>query len=83
MTEPIEGLPIEGLPIDVGKVGSCRIRVVTTADGKKHFESDCLDKKARDELTAIFEEEAILRINPKVILEDEPKPDTRLNPTES
>jgi len=72
----------------IGSVGKCRIRVVTTADGKKHFESDCLDKKARDELAAIFEEEAILRINPKVVLEEPapepaPEPDPRLNPTES
>ena len=79
----------------IGKVGGCKIRVVTAADGKKHFESDCLDKKARDELAAIFEEEAILRINPKVVLEEtppvepapepvvEPAPDPRLNPTES
>ncbi len=89
MTEP-ETIEHKGQVI--GKVGGCQIRVVTTADGKKHFESDCLDKKARDELAAIFEEEAILRINPKVVLEEpalepvtEPvtEPDPRLNPTES
>ncbi|MBA7684438.1 hypothetical protein ES703_92833 [subsurface metagenome] len=76
---------------DKGKVISsftilkCKTEVVETPDGKRHFESDCLDKKAREELAAIFEEEAILRINPKVILEPEPEPepDTRLNPTES
>jgi len=48
---------------------------------------DCQSKEARDEVAAILEEEAILRVNPKVILDDtpvvEPKPDTRLNPTES
>ncbi|MBA7684435.1 hypothetical protein ES703_92830 [subsurface metagenome] len=77
---------------DKGKVISsftilkCKTEVVETPDGKRHFESDCLDKKAREELAAIFEEEAILRINPKVVLEEpapEPEPDTRLNPTES
>jgi len=56
----------------VGKVLGCEIRVVTTADGKKHFESECLDNKARDELAAVFEEEAILRINPKMVLDDTP-----------
>jgi len=78
MTEPT---PLESLPIQIGKIGGCQLRVITTADGKKHFESDCLDKKARDELAAIFDEEAILRVNPKVKLEE--TPDTRLNPTES
>lgn len=78
---------------DKGKVISsftilkCKTEVIETPDGKRHFESACLDKKARDELAAIFDEEAVLRVNPKVILEDTPPvaaaPDTRLNPTES
>ena len=78
----------------VGKVGGCQIIVSTTPDGKKHFEATCLSKEARDELAAIFEQEAILRVNPKAVLEEpapepapepvtEPGPDTRLNPTES
>jgi hypothetical protein len=54
----------------VGKVCGCNLYVTTTADGKKHFESECLSKEARDELNAIFEQEAILRVNPKVILEE-------------
>jgi len=54
----------------VGKVLGCQIRVVTTADGKKHFESDCLSKKARDDLMAVFEEEAVLRVTPKAFLEE-------------
>lgn len=63
---------------DKGKVISsftilkCKTEVVETPDGKRHFESDCLDKKARDEFAAIFGEEAVLRINPKVLLEDTP-----------
>jgi len=63
---------------DKGKVISsftilkCKTDVIETPDGKRHFESDCLDKEARDKLAAIFEEEAILRINPKVILEEPP-----------
>jgi len=56
----------------IGKVLGCNLYVHTTADGKKHFESECLDKKARDELNAVFEEEAILRINPKAILAETP-----------
>lgn len=61
---------------DKGKVISsftilkCKTDVIETPDGKRHFESDCLDKKARDEFASIFEQEAILRVNPKVILEE-------------
>jgi len=50
----------------------CKGKVVTTEDGKKHLELECLSKQAREELAAILEEEAILRINPKVVLEDNP-----------
>ena len=90
MTEELEPT---GEREDKGKVISsftilkCKTEVIETPDGKRHFESACLDKKARDELAAIFEEEAILRVNPKVVLEEpapEPAvPDPRLNPTES
>ena len=73
MTEP-ESLEHKGEI--VGKVLGCEIRIVTTADGKKHFESDCLSKEARDKLAAVFEEEAILRVNPKVILEEPEIPPT-------
>ncbi len=59
----------------VGKVAGCEIVVTTTPDGKKHFEATCQDKEARNDLAAIFEEEAILRVNPKIILE-EPTPTT-------
>jgi len=54
----------------VGKVGGCQIIVTLDDKGKKHFEATCASKEARDELVAIFEEEAILRVNPKVILDD-------------
>ncbi len=67
MTEP-ESVEYKGEV--VGKVAGCQIVVTTTPDGKKHFEATCQSKEARDELAAIFEEEAILRINPKVILEE-------------
>jgi len=50
----------------------CKTDVVETPDGKRHFESDCLDKKARDYFSSCFEEEAILRVNPKMVLEDAP-----------
>ena len=84
MTEP-ETIEYKGEL--VGKVCGCNLYVKKDAEGKAHFESECLSKAARDELNAVFEEEAILRVNPKVILaeliEPEPAPDTRLNPTES
>lgn len=67
MTEP-ETIDYKGEV--VGKVLGCEIRIVTAADGKKHFESDCLSKEARDELAAVFEEEAVLRITPKAFLEE-------------
>jgi len=48
--------------------------VVTTEDGKKHFEIECKSKADREEVATIFEEEAILRVNPKMVLE-EPAPE--------
>ncbi len=74
----------EKLPIAF-QFGRCKATVVTAQDGKRHIELDCKSKEARDEAAAVFEEEVILRVNPKVILEDEPpvEPDTRLNPIES
>ena len=65
MTEP-ETIEYKGQL--VGKVCGCNLYVKTDADGKRHFESDCLDKKARDELNEVFEQEAILRINPKSVM---------------
>ncbi len=53
-------------------VCGCKLEVVTDPEGKKHFEATCLSKEARDELASIFEQEAILRVNPKVILEETP-----------
>ncbi|MBA7546449.1 hypothetical protein ES705_38841 [subsurface metagenome] len=85
MTEelkPVEEREDKGKVIASFTILKCKTDVIETPDGKKHFESDCLDKKARDYFSSVFEEEVILRINPKVILE-EPKPDTKLNPTES
>ncbi|MBA7551381.1 hypothetical protein ES705_43921 [subsurface metagenome] len=48
----------------------CRGTVVTTADGKKHLELECKSKADREQVAAIFEEEVVLRVNPKVILVD-------------
>ena len=53
-------------------VCGCKGTVVTTADGKKHFEIECKSKADREVVAALFEEEAILRVNPKVVLENEP-----------
>jgi len=61
-------------------VCGCKGIVVTTEDGKKHFEIECKSKKDRDEVASVFEEEAILRINPKVILEDSPVPEPPVEP---
>jgi len=52
----------------------CRGSIVTTEDGKRHVELECKTKSDRDEAAAIFEEEIILRVNPKVVLE-EPAPE--------
>lgn len=79
MTEelkPIEERGDKGKVIASFTILKCKTDVIETPDGKKHFESDCLDKKARDYFSSCFEEEAILRINPKVTLEE-------IKPTES
>jgi len=80
MTEP-DTIEYKGKII--GKVGSCVLISVPTPDGKEHLEATCKSKEAREHLAAILEQESILRVNPKVILEDipevlvkpEPKPD--------
>jgi len=59
----------------IGSVGGCQLKVTTTPDGKTHFEATCLSKEARDKLTAIFEEEAVLRVQPLVKPEPEPEPE--------
>ena len=74
---------------DKGKVISsftilkCKTEVIETPDGKRHFESECLSKEARDHLAAVFEEEAILRVNPKMVLEDTPPAEPAAPVTES
>ncbi|MBA7678278.1 hypothetical protein ES703_86551 [subsurface metagenome] len=52
----------------------CKGTVVTTEDGKRHIELECKGKKDRDDVAAIFEEEVILRVNPKVILAEPVEP---------
>ncbi|MBA7582713.1 hypothetical protein ES708_24649 [subsurface metagenome] len=54
-------------------VCGCKVEVAEDAEGKKHFEATCQSKEARDELASILEQEAILRVNPKVVLENEPE----------
>ncbi|MBA7710263.1 hypothetical protein ES703_119203 [subsurface metagenome] len=54
-------------------VCGCKGKVVTGPDGKKHLELDCIDKEAREEIASILEEEAILRVNPKVVFEETPE----------
>jgi len=50
----------------------CKTDVIEDSEGKRHFESECLSKEARDKFASIFEQEAILRVNPKVVLEEIP-----------
>ena len=45
---------------------------ITIVDG--HIEAECLTKEDRDELAAAFEEEAILRVQPKVAPATEEQP---------
>ena len=55
----------------------CRGKIVTAEDGKRHIELECKTKSDRDEVAAVFEEEVILRVNPKVVLEElAPEPAT-------
>ena len=80
MTEPktIEELK-EELKAELAQnftVCGCRGKIVTTEDGKKHFELECKSKGDRDQVAALFEEEVILRVNPKVVLEETPPPVT-------
>ncbi len=69
MTEP-ETIEHEGKKVPSFTVCGCKATIVTDPDGKRHIEADCLDKAARDELMALLEEEVVLRINPKVKLEE-------------
>jgi len=72
MTEP---KTIEELKAELAHsftICGCKGKVVTTEDGKKHFEIECKSKADREEVAAIFEEEAILRVNPKMVLEEPP-----------
>ncbi len=74
MTEP---KTIEELKAEIGRsftICGCKGKVVTAEDGKKHFEIECKSKADREEVAALFEEEAILRVNPKMVLE-EPAPE--------
>ncbi len=68
MTEP-EKVEYKGKLI--GKVGGCILISVPGPDGTEHIEATCTSKEARDHLAAILEQEAILRVNPKVMLEEE------------
>ncbi|MBA7546261.1 hypothetical protein ES705_38646 [subsurface metagenome] len=67
MTEP-ETIEYKGEKVFT--VCSCKGKIVATPDGKKHLEYECPDKATRDELAAILEEESILRVKPKVIVEE-------------
>ncbi|MBA7552813.1 hypothetical protein ES705_45389 [subsurface metagenome] len=66
----------------IGKIGTCVLIAVPTPDGKEHIEATCSSKEARDHLAAILEQECILRVNPKVLLDDIPdmEPETPAEP---
>ncbi|GAI05602.1 unnamed protein product [marine sediment metagenome] len=59
----------------LGKVDTCTLIVTHDDKGKAHIEATCASKEARDKLAAILEEEAILRVQPKVAPEPEPEPE--------
>ncbi|MBA7551857.1 hypothetical protein ES705_44407 [subsurface metagenome] len=67
MTEP-ETIEYKGKI--VGRIGTCILIEVPTPDGKVHLEATCKSKEARDHLADILEQESIIRVNPKVILEE-------------
>ena len=54
------------------RILGCKGKIVTDADGKRHFELECKGKKERDEVALLLEEEIVVRVNPKLVLEDEP-----------
>lgn len=56
----------------IGKVGGCTLISVPGPDGQEHLEATCASKAARDHLAAILEQEAVLRVNVKAILEEVP-----------
>ncbi len=68
MTEKPETIEYKGQKVFT--VCGCKGEIVTTTDGKRHLEYSCPDKATRDELAAILEEESILRVKPKVIVEE-------------
>jgi len=83
MTEP---KTIEELKAELAqsfKICGCKGRVVTAEDGKKHIEVDCKSKEDREEVAALLEEEAILRVDPKMVLDDEPPAEPAEPVTES
>ena len=67
MSDEVETIEYKGKII--GKIGTCVLISVPTPDGKEHLEATCQSKEARDHLAGILEQESILRVNPKVILE--------------
>ncbi|MBA7701235.1 hypothetical protein ES703_109968 [subsurface metagenome] len=54
----------------VGKVCGCNLYTFTDSEDVTHFESECKNLEARAALAKVFGQEAILRVNPKVVLDD-------------
>ncbi|MBA7590493.1 hypothetical protein ES708_32616 [subsurface metagenome] len=54
----------------LGYVCGCALIVTYDDKGGGHIEASCKTKEGRDKLAAILEKESILRIDPKVVLED-------------
>lgn len=69
MTEP-ETIEYKGKEVPSFTICGCKATIVTDPDGKRHIEAECPDKATRDEFAAVMEEEMILRIKPKVVLEE-------------
>jgi hypothetical protein len=61
---------IEGKDHILGYVCGCALIVTYDDKGEGHIEASCKTKEGRDKLAAILEQESVLRIDPKVKLED-------------
>lgn len=62
----------KGKVVDTFQILGCKGVVIETPDGVQHIETTCRNKDQRDKINALFEQETILRVNPKVVLDDEP-----------
>ncbi|MBA7588283.1 hypothetical protein ES708_30337 [subsurface metagenome] len=72
MSDKQETIVYKGKVIQNFTILGCKGAIVEDSEGKLHIESTCRDKAARDKLAAVFEEEVVIRVDPKVVLEEPP-----------